>query len=98
MIYSILKSGGVDGTVFAFERKSRAELAAERAAQGGGAAGGGDDDDDDDDEDGKPKGLLAGVSRSNPNRNQKGEKMIKVKNLNTTEAADPEAGLNRKQR
>lgn len=54
---------------------------------------------DDDEEEDSPKGLLGGGA-SNPNRQPKpAERMIKVKNLDSTEGtATADAGMNRKER
>lgn len=60
-----------DSTVFQFERKSRAELAAEREAA---------------------------KQQSSANNASKGDKTTKAKNSDDSEIADPEGGLNRKQR
>jgi len=85
-------------TVFNFERKSRAELEAEKAAARAAAssakAGGADDEEEED----APRGLLK--SASNPNRANKmtAPKMLKVKDLNITEVTNPEEGLSRKER
>ena len=59
-----------------------------------------DDNDDDEEEEDQPKGLLSGMTKVNPNRQPKPvEKMIKIKDLNTTDVVtDPEAGMNRKER
>jgi hypothetical protein len=77
-------------SVFSFERKTRAELAAERSAADGNAETATEE---------APSALLGGMSIANPNRVKKpAEKMIKVKNVNEATAADPEAGFNRKER
>jgi len=57
-------------------------------------------EDDEDDEDDKPKGLLAGLQKSNnPNLVKKTEKMIKAKDLATMDGpVDEFAGMNRKER
>jgi hypothetical protein len=47
----------------------------------------------------KMGGLLGGIERSNPNHEKKAERMLKVKDLDsTTTVADPDAGMNRKER
>lgn len=84
-----------ESSVFSFERKSRAEVAAEKAAKNKGNAG----EADSEEEDTKPKGLLAGLAaKHNPNRAMKPtEKMIKVKDINKIEGpVDEEAGMTRK--
>jgi len=85
--------------VTVFQRMSRAEAAAARAAKSGGGASG----------EVAPaapaapaggEGLLTGAPAVNPNRAIKPtEKMIKVKDMNSVQVdANPEAGMNRKQR
>jgi hypothetical protein len=58
------------------------------------------EDDDNDESDRKPMGgLLGGIERSNPNHEKKAERMLKVKDLDGTAVpADPDAGMNRKER
>ena len=47
----------------------------------------------------KMGGLLDGIERSNPNHEKKAERMLKVKDLDsTTPVVDPDAGMNRKER
>lgn len=81
------------------ERKSRAELEAEKAAARAAAAtssakAGAEEDDEDED---APRGLLK--SASNPNRATKmTPKMLKVKDLSNVEATNHEEGLSRKER
>jgi hypothetical protein len=59
-----------------------------------------DDSDEEDEEETKPKGgLLSGIERVNPNKKPVAEKMLKVKDLDgAVIAADPDAGMNRKER
>lgn len=58
------------------------------------------EDDDIEESDRKPMGgLLGGIERSNPNHEKKAERMLKVRDLDGTPvAADPDAGMNRKER
>lgn len=84
---------GVDDSVFAFERKSRAELAAEKNAAKSYIV--------EEDKTPKQQGLLAGLNtKPNANRLKKPtEKMIKIKDMNNVEGPDDvTAGLTRKQK
>lgn len=80
-------------TVFSFERKSRAEVAADKQGKGGGA------DDEDDEEDKRPKGILAGLTTKNPNKEKKpGDRNIKIKDLKNMdmEPVNETAGMTKK--
>jgi hypothetical protein len=83
---------GAKDSVFAF-KPQRAPKPVKKAAAA-------DADDDDEEEEEKPKGgLLGGIERVNPNKEKKAEKMMKVKDLDGAPvAADPDAGMNRKER
>jgi hypothetical protein len=83
---------GAKDSVFAFKpQRAQKPKPVKKAA---------DDSDEEDEEETKPKGgLLSGVERVNPNKKPVAEKMLKVKDLDgAVIAADPDAGMNRKER
>lgn len=75
-------------SVFRFRRAQASAIASADAEEVG------------EEEESRPKGLLAGIERSNPNLTKKHDKMIKLKGMGLDEedSENPEAGLSRRER